>query len=103
MQRRGRWAAYFLYQRQSQLVAELMEIKDENDEVKAQSNNYYESGMDYLKRVVQVLELEFKIRPENKGSASFVYGYGAGSIGIGKDSKDYAPVGWPDPELQSAD
>jgi hypothetical protein len=100
MERRGRWASFFLYQRQSQMITELLGMKEENDEVKAQSNNYYESGIDYLKRVVQVIELEFKIKPENKGSTSYLYGYGNGCIGIGKDSKDYATVGPCNEELQ---
>jgi hypothetical protein len=102
MERRGRWASYFLYQRQSQLIAELLDLKEENDELKAQSNNYYESGIDYLKRVVQIVELEFKIKAETKGSATYLYGYGTGAIGISKDSKDYAPVGITNIELQHA-
>lgn len=82
------------------MITELLDLKEENDELKAQSNNYYESGIDYLKRVVQIVELEFKIKAENKGSASFLYGYGSGAIGIGKDSKDYALVVVDNEELQ---
>lgn len=83
-----------MYQRKSQHCAELLGTKQEKDEAMAQSNIYSESGIDYLKRVVQVVDLEFKIKPDMKGSNTYLYGYGTGSIGIGKESKDYARVGY---------
>lgn len=81
-----------MYQRRSQNCAELLNQKHEKDEIMAHSNVYSESGIDYLKRVIQVIDLEFKIRPDMKGSNTYLYGYGTGSIGIGKDSKDYSRV-----------
>ena len=69
-----------------------MNVKKEVDEVKAFTGDYQESGVDYLKRVVQVVELELKIRQENKGSTTYLYGQGAAHIGIGKDSKNYQGV-----------
>ena len=81
-----------MYLRTVQRWTELLETKAEQDEAMAQSNLYFEKGIDYLKRMIQVVDLEFKIKQENKGSASYLYGYGSGYIGIGKDSKDYSTV-----------
>lgn len=65
----------------------------------AQSGVYSESGIDYLKRVVQVVDLEFKIKPETKGSSTYLYSC---TTGINRDSKDMAPVRSLDIEFQQA-
>ena len=73
-------------------MAELLELRDQKDEEKVSKGDYFETGADYLKRVVQTIELEFKIKQDNKGSTSYLYGYGQGNIGIGRESKNYSGV-----------
>lgn len=89
-----------MYQRTWQRSAELLEGKALKDEAMAQSGVYFESGTDYLKRVVQVVDLEFKIRPDAKGSASYVYMY---TTGMARDAKETGPVEKSDLELQQTD
>lgn len=45
-----------------------------------------------MKRVLEVIELEFKIRQENKGSFSSLACFGSGLVGISKESKSYSDV-----------
>lgn len=87
---RGRWACFFEYQRLGEQIAELIENPPAQVEDTTVKGEYVETGYDYLKRVVQVIEMEFRINQSYKGSSAYLYAVGQGPIGIGKDSKLYA-------------
>lgn len=89
MESRGRWACFFEYQRLGEEISILIENPPDQVEDTTIKGEYTETGYDYLKRVVQVLEMEFRINQSYKGSSGYLFGVGQGPMGISKDSKLY--------------
>ena len=90
LQEKGYWEAYFWHERTEAVIQQ--QLMQGSEVVEKESGDYDEDGRDYLKKVMQIVDLEFKVKRDKSGytSEGMVWTVGSntnGVLGLGDDKE----------------